>query len=345
LFNTHRKDMLKVGIVGTGFAAKARGKAVQAAQQRAKLVGVCGGDPQRTQAFAEEFGVSAYTDLTTLLDAQDPDVVVIAHRNVHHATAARQALEANKHTVVEYPLALYWVQGKELQQLAQQRNRLLHVEHIELLGGWHQTLRQYLPSLGYPRFVRYATLQSKHPSPDHWTYRLREFGFPFVGGLSRIHRLTDVLGEVSAVQAQAQFLPALSPLETSRNAFQSCICTAQLFFKQGPLATITYGKGQHIWRSERLMEVYGDEGTLVFDGDRGTLFNAGGETPLDVGGRTGLFVKDTEAVLDYLQEGKPLYVSLEASLYALKVATAIERAAATGQTIVIDPAPPGRVFS
>lgn len=335
--------MLNVGVVGTGFAAQRRAESIQKSD-RAQLLGVWGRDPDRTQAFAQKFETRAFPDLATLLAEDDLDLVVVANRNLDHGLAVRLALQHYKHVVVEYPLALHWGEGTELAQLAERNDRLLHVEHIELLGGWHQALREQLPHLGVPRFVRYATLQSKHPAPDQWTYRLQEFGFPFVGALSRIHRLTDVFGPVSAVQAQAQFFPSLSPSEMRRNRFTTCICTAQLFFEQGTLAIATYGKGEQIWRSERLMEVYGDRGTFRLEEDTGTWFEAGGEVPVDVGGRTGLFHQDTEAVLDFLLEGKPLYVTLEGSLYALKVATAIERAAATGQTIVMSPAPPGRRY-
>lgn len=336
--------MLKVGLVGTGFAAQRRAESLKQ-NDRAALVGVCGGDTDRTANFAQNFDIQAFPDLSTLLADDTIDLVIVANRNVLHGAAVRLALHHHKHVVVEYPLALHWGEGNELALLAEQNDRLLHVEHIELLGGWHQALREQLPHLGSPQFVRYATLQPRHPAPDHWTYRLQEFGFPFVGALSRIHRLTDVLGPVSAVQAQAQFFPPLNAAEVRRNLFTTCICTAQLFFEQGTLAIVTYGKGENVWRSERLMEVCGDRGTFRLEEDMGTLFQSSGETPVAVGGRSGLFQRDTEAVLDYLLEEKPLYVTLEASLYALKVATAIERAAATGQTILMSPAPPGRKYT
>ena len=260
--------------------------------------------------------------------------MIIANQNHHHAAVAKAALEAGKHVVVEYPLALDWTEAKALQRLAQERDRLLHVEHIELLGGWHQALRDQLAQVGQPRLVRYATIQSKRPAPDHWTYRLAEFGFPFVAALSRIHRLTDVLGAVTAVQGQAQFFP--KALSSPSNSFKTCICTAQLIFAQGTIAIVTYAKGEDLWRSERLMEIQGDRGTLRFDEEVGTLITEAGETIVDLGGRRGLFAKDTAAIVEFLLEGKALYVNLEASLYALKVANAIQRSAATGQTIVLD---------
>jgi biliverdin reductase len=46
-----------------------------------------------------------------------------------------------------------------------------------------------------------------------------------------------------------------------------------------------------------------------------------------------LFKKDTGLVLDYLVEGKPLYLSATASCDALKVADAARQSAETGKVI------------
>ena len=326
-------EAIGVGLVGTGFAAQMRADALKM-HDRVLFQGVAGNDLDRSQAFSDRFEVRAFPDISSLLAADQIDLVIIANQNHHHAAVAKAALEAGKHVVVEYPLALDWTEAKALQRLAQERDRLLHVEHIELLGGWHQALRDQLAQVGQPRLVRYATIQSKRPAPDHWTYRLAEFGFPFVAALSRIHRLTDVLGAVTAVQGQAQFFP--KALSSPSNSFKTCICTAQLIFAQGTIAIVTYAKGEDLWRSERLMEIQGDRGTLRFDEEVGTLITEAGETIVDLGGRRGLFAKDTAAIVEFLLEGKALYVNLEASLYALKVANAIQRSAATGQTIVLD---------
>jgi biliverdin reductase len=84
------------------------------------------------------------------------------------------------------------------------------------------------------------------------------------------------------------------------------------------------------------MEVHGEKGALIFDGDQGTLVQAEGSQPIALGSRQGLFAKDTAMVLDYLIDGIPLYVTPEASLYTLKVAAAAQRSAETGQTITLE---------
>ncbi|MBW4487583.1 MAG: Gfo/Idh/MocA family oxidoreductase [Trichocoleus desertorum ATA4-8-CV12] len=324
---------LKVGLVGTGYAAKLRAEAFQA-DSRSQLVSVAGHDLERTTTFSQTYQAEALDNWQALLDRSEIDLVVICTVNRDHGAIARAALEAGKHVVVEYPLALDVAEATALIALAKTQNKLLHVEHIELLGGLHQALVKSLLQIGSVFYARYTTINPQHPAPQKWTYQSELFGFPFSGATSRIHRLTDLFGEVASVSCQARYW---SHPETAQQPgfYQACLCTAHLNFASGVLAEVTYGKGETLWQSARTFEVQGTQGALVFDGDRGTLIQADGEQVVEVGGRRGLFAKDTANVLDHLYKGTPLYVSPEASLYALKVADAARRSAETGQVVAV----------
>ncbi|NJL57519.1 Gfo/Idh/MocA family oxidoreductase, partial [bacterium] len=222
----------------------------------------------------------------------------------------------------EYPLSLDPAEAETCIQLARQRGKLLHVEHIELLGGWHQTLKQHLPHLEPVTFLRYATVTPQNPAPCKWTYHRELFGFPLSGALSRLHRLTDALGSVATVSCQQRYWEAPEP-----GYYRACLVTAQVQFANGAIAEVVYGKGETLWHPLRTMEVHGEQGTLLFEGDRATLIQGETQTPLDMDGRRGLFAKDMQMAIDHLVEGKPLYVQPEASLYALRVADAARRSA------------------
>ena len=115
--------------------------------------------------------------------------------------------------------------------------------------------------------------------------------------------------------------------------YSTCQCSGQFLFKNGLLLDIVYGKGEALWQPERKLEVHGDRGALIFDGDRGSHITPNGPIELDVPGRRGLFSRDTAAVLDHLLDQKPLYVTSAESLYTLKVAEAARRSAEIGQSI------------
>ncbi|MFB2969662.1 Gfo/Idh/MocA family protein [Aerosakkonema sp. BLCC-F183] len=319
---------IKVGLVGTGYAAKLRAETLQS-DPRSHLVAVAGHTPEKTQAFGETYQVEVFLDWQQLLERRDLDLIIISSINSEHGAIARAALDAGKHVVVEYPLSLNPTEAAELIALAQRKGKLLHVEHIELLGGLHQALKQHLPEIGTTFYARYSTIDPKRPAPRRWTYNSALFGFPFSAALSRIHRLTDLFGTVATVSCQSRFWGKESEFYTA------CLCTAQLRFTSGLIAEVTYGKGEIFWQAARPFEVHGEQGSLIFDGDNGQLVRGEETTPIEVGSRRGLFAKETAMVLDRLLEGKPLYVTPDASLYALKVADAARRSAETGQTIEI----------
>ena len=322
---------LQVGLIGTGYAAKLRSQALQT-EPRATLVAVAGHTLETTQAFSQTYGAEPIASWQKLVQQPSLDLVIIATVNRDHGAIVRAALEAGKHVIVEYPLALDVAEAVELIALSKSQDKLLHVEHIELLGNMHQALKASLPAVGKPFYARYATIKPEQPAPQRWTYHPELFGFPLIGALSRLHRLVDLFGNVATVSCQTQY----SDRNDVSPYYAACYCSAQLRFQSGLLAEVVYAKGEAMWQPERKMAVHGEKGALIFDGDQGTLVQANGSQPIALGSRQGLFAKDTAIVLDYLIDGVPLYVTPEASLYTLKVAEVARRSAETGRTIALE---------
>jgi biliverdin reductase len=319
---------VRVGLIGTGYAARLRAQAL-INDRRSDLVAVVGNTPEKTAAFALEFQCQAVNSPDLLIEQQDIDLLIISSVNSEHSTVARAALAAQKHVVIEYPMSLDLTAASDLIDLAKSQKKLLHVEHIELLGGLHQSLKQHLHQVGELFYVRYSTIKPENPAPRKWTYNHHFFGFPLIGALSRIHRLTNLFGEVATVSCHNRFW------RTEADFYQSCFCTVQLNFTSGLLAEVIYAKGETIWEAERKFEVHGENGGLIFNSQAGFFIDTQKTTPIEVGSRRGLFVQDTTMVLDYLFDGTPLYVTPEQSFYALKVADAARRSAELGIAIAL----------
>lgn len=319
---------VRVGLVGTGMAARLRAETL-VHDERSHLVAVVGNTPKKTEAFAKNHQTAVVNSWQQLVEQDDIDLVVISSVNRDHGSIARAAIKSGKHVVVEYPMSLDVEEAEELIALSKAHNRLLHVEHIEMLGGMHQALKQNLPLVGQVFFVRYNTIKPEHPAPRKWTYNHELFGFPLMGALSRLHRLIDLFGQVVTVNCHNRFWA----VETEY--YQSCFCVTQLCFSSGLLAQVLYAKGETLWQQERKFEVHGENGGLIFDEEKGVFVQAEDTKPIDVGTRRGLFVKDTTIVLDHLTKGTPLYMTPEKSLYTLKVADAARRSAETGLTVVV----------
>jgi biliverdin reductase len=151
------------------------------------------------------FGAEAAVSWRKLVERDDLDLVIVCTVNRDHGAIVLAALENDKHVVVEYPLSLDVSEAERAIELAAQKQKLLHIEHIELLGGLHQAIKKSLPLVGKVFYARYVTITPKHPAPQRWTYQHSLFGFPLVGAISRLHRFTDLFGEVTSVNCQAQF--------------------------------------------------------------------------------------------------------------------------------------------
>ncbi len=321
---------IRIGMVGTGHGAKARAEALKGCEG-GLLVAIAGHTPEKTEEFSQIFQTEVSPSWGQLLEREELDLAIVSSINKEHGAMVRAALENNLHVVVEYPLCLDPAEAAELIASSKAKNKLLHVEHIELLGGLHNAVKKWLPAIGKVFYARYKTISPKHPAPRRWSYQPSLFGFPFVGALSRLHRFTDLFGEVAAVSCESQFW------QRSEDFYKACLCNARLKFTNGIIGECVYGKGETFWQRENMFAIYGSEGTLIFTPKEGQLIKGDKTEIIEVGSRRGLFAKDTTMVLEHLQVGTPLYVTPQASLYALKVADATRRSAENnGEWVFID---------
>lgn len=318
---------LKIGLVGTGYAAQKRWRSLQATPET-QVVAIASPSRERCLALDPDRQATHYEQWSALLAHRPLDLVIIANANHLHGPIAQAALTTGLHVVCEYPLALDVQFARNLVALAQTQQRLLHVEHIELLGSLHQTVRQHLPRIGRPVYAQYTTLSPKQPVSRRWNYHHQEFGFPLMAALSRINRFVDLFGAVAQVSCQAQFADI-----PDTSYYRACLCSAQLQFRQGLVATVTYGKGEWFTGSERSLVIHGDRGSLSFQGSQGCLIQGEQQTPLTLGSRRGVFAKDLQHVMDHLLNRTSLYTTAAASCDALTVAQAAAVSAQTGQMI------------
>ena len=318
---------LKIGIVGTGYAAKKRAEAL-IEDPRATLVSVTGNSPQRIEDFTANYPISGVNSWQRLVNQPELDLILVCTVNQDHGAIALAALQSGKHVVVEYPLALNYAEAAAIVAQATDKQKLLHVEHIEIIGGLHQAIKEYLPQIGKVFYARYHTIAPQRNVTRDWKYHKQMFGFPLNAALSRVHRLTNLFGEVDRVFCQNRYWDV-----EDTDYFTACLCNAQLSFRNGIVADVTYGKGSVFWWGHRTFEIHGDQGTLLFEGEKGTLIRGQEKTSIPVVSRRGLFAKDTTMVLDHLLKQKSLYLKPSASIYATKVADAARQSSEIGQPV------------
>jgi predicted dehydrogenase len=121
---------LKAAVVGAGVFGRHHARKY-AHDPRTQLIGIYDHHPDRAAESASENRAGAFADLDELIAAVD--ILTIATPGSAHFDAARAALEAGKHVLVEKPLATHTHEAKTLIELAAAKNLVLACGHQERL--------------------------------------------------------------------------------------------------------------------------------------------------------------------------------------------------------------------
>ena len=175
--------MVTWSLIGVGIAGRARARALLASEHD-RLAKVWRG------RFAGELGVPVAKGFDEALEGVE--AVAIASPSEHHPAQVRAALHAGRHVVCEFPLARTPQVARELFTLARRHERILHVEHIELLEPAGRTLCAQAPA----EVLQSVSLGFQRPGPEG-------AGAPSLAhaNVARVHRLVALAGPVRAIRS------------------------------------------------------------------------------------------------------------------------------------------------
>ena len=134
------------------------------------------------------------------LAAVDIEAVAISTENASHPSLVAEALKAGKHVLCDYPLAFDGKTARALFALAQQKQRVLHVEHIGLLSEEHRRLKIEASSAG-------DLIQGEYLFQGAWNENLgnlqRSGPLPFLA-ISRLMQIADLFGDFKIAKAESE---------------------------------------------------------------------------------------------------------------------------------------------
>lgn len=126
---------LRAAVIGVGYLGRFHAQkyaALAVANADVELVGVVDARPETAQRVAQELGVAAFTDYRELLGATPRvDLVSVASTTETHHAVARDCLAAGVHVLAEKPITVTVAQADELIALADARQLVLQVGHLE----------------------------------------------------------------------------------------------------------------------------------------------------------------------------------------------------------------------
>lgn len=176
-------------VVGVGRAGSLRMRDLRSPHETSALLNLIGFVSRRELGNID--GVQQIS-LEDALSSPEVEVAYICSESASHEDHIRQFLDAGKHVLVEYPMTLSLAGAQELWALAEQKGKILHEEHVELLMEEFAFLKKEVVG---KELLKGSLLFTAAPLEEE------RFGFPAFSGISRLTWLVSLFGELSLVSA------------------------------------------------------------------------------------------------------------------------------------------------
>ena len=197
--------MLKVGLIGCGHISETYFRS-QNYFNNINIVACADINVDAAKKCAQEYNIDL-KNVDDLLASKEIDIVLNLTTPQAHYETIKKTLLSGKHSYCEKPLSIKFEQGKELFNIANEKNLYLGNAPDTFLGGGGQLTRQLIDSrevgdikLGNFIFA-FPGVQPWHPNPEPW---FLEGGGPVIDmGPYFYTMLVNLLGPAKKIRAQA----------------------------------------------------------------------------------------------------------------------------------------------
>jgi len=241
-------DQIRVAVIGAGYFGRFHAKQY-AAHPDAELVAVVDTDEAKAGEVTAEFGGEPERDYRGLVGRVE--AASIAVPTPQHFEIARELMEAGIDVLVEKPLTDSVDSANALAALAEQRQRILQVGHIERFSAPFRALAKMI--------TRPLYVESYRISP--WKQRGVEVDVIFD---LMIHDIDIVVGLVGSPVSKVEAVgtPVLSGTTDLANA--------RIVFESGCVANITASRVSY--KTERRLRLFQPNDYVICDFGEGRIF-------------------------------------------------------------------------
>lgn len=340
------KEKYGFGIIGCGVISSVHAEAIRSLPN-ADLKGVCDLDEGKAKALAGRYGCEWATEYPALLEREDIDIVHVLTWSGTHADIGMDVARAGKHVIVTKPIDIRLEKIDALIKVCRAQGVKLGATYQRRAYPVYRNLKDAVDNGHFGRlilanaFVKWWRDQEYYDSASWrgtWEY---DGGSLMNQAIHFVDLLTWIAGPVQSVSAY---------MDTRHHRMEAeDMATACLHFANGALGVIQGTTAAFRGLPARL-EIHGERGNAVVEGDRLHLCDAAGGClgPVETGGETAVAgasaelaaavpahaaqIADLIAAID--EEREPLLNGPEARK-AVELVLAIYRAAQTGEQIAL----------
>ncbi len=339
-------NSVRIGIVGSGFMARTHGISIKKYLKNAYLAGLAGGS--RAASLAADLDVRHFPSVEALVENSGVDAVIIASPHSFHYEHASLCAQANKHVLLEKPMATTVDDCHSLEKAFLEKKLVLMIAFTQRYrksnSDAHDLIRK--GAIGKILMIQeYALQPNALTAFPKWQQLPENLGIFFGYGIHNIDRLRWFLGS-EAETVSAEIIRSSSEIETSTMAI--------LKWKSGAMTTVwssgdlkSPGFSDTAFRSL----VVGEKGLLDVDGYGAlrisvesspwkTLFQ---QPSIDWQGegmfseaRMGSFNSQNQEFVDAILEDRAPAITGEDGRQAVAIALAIYKSAAERKVVQLN---------
>src|SRR5437763_4497812 len=260
--------MARIGIIGTGWGTRVQVPAFREAGL--EVVALAGSHHNKTRRVAEELGLIAHDEWTSLVASNDVDVVSVVTPPSEHVTMATAALMAGKHVICEKPTALNAAEAEQLVAEGRKHPELVAIIDHELrFVPAMRAMRERIGELGP---IRYAEVRYASPSRgdrkrewNWWSDAARGGGVWGAVGSHYVDALRYLGLEIEAAQALLATTIAERPFgDAMREVTSDDFAAVHLRLDRDAVAVMTFSAVAAGPDEPTTLTVHGENGAMRF---------------------------------------------------------------------------------
>jgi len=348
--------MLKVGVVGGGSISEYHLKPYFE-HPNVEIVAICDNDERRLHALGKKYGVeNLYSKVSEFLANEEIDAISICTWNNSHAEIAIQALQKNKHVLVEKPLSLTLDEAYAVEAAVKESNKILQVGYVRRFATNVGVLKKFIDAgeLGEIYYAKASCIR-RLGNPGGWFSDIKKSGGgPLIDlGTHMIDLCWYLMGKPKPVSVSGNTYKKLgnrahienlsfykaADYDAGHNDVED-LANALIRFENGASLYVDVSFTLHAKQDEVSVKLYGENGgaevepeLAIIKENHETILNITPQIDMLSFDFTGSFINEINHFVDCCINNVQPISTVEDGVEVTKMLAAIYESAATNQEI------------